>query len=138
MPPNKILCFWFSEDNKLKWFKKDAVFDKQVKDAFLDTYKAVKDGLVNSWEETPKNLLVLVLLFDQFPRNMFRNNKGSFETDILALKIARTAIGLGWDKELTNTQRMFLYMPFMHSELLENQEDGLKLFKDLEEKMTVG
>jgi len=134
--PEKILDFWFKETPSTKWFDKDPSFDKKIRDLFLETYDAAKAGNIYSWKEGVDSYLALVILFDQFPRNMFRGDGKAFETDSLALKIAKKAIKKGLDKELGAIERKFLYMPFMHSENLEDQRESVKLFSLMEDQET--
>lgn len=123
--PQEILKFWFSEEITKLWFAKDQGLDEEIWEEFFETYK-VKEEI--DWEETPENALAKVILFDQFPRNMFRDTPKAFETDELARKIAREALEKGWDQELSENRRTFLYMPFMHSENEEDQAYCVELF----------
>lgn len=137
-----ILQFWFGDrveesesyvENRMGfWFSKSPSLDKEIKDRFeLQDYKLSIEGKTTPWRETALGCLALVLVFDQFPRNMFRGNKLMFATDGRALEIAKYAIASGYDKKLVPIQRIFIYMPFQHSENLENQTLSLKLFKEL-------
>lgn len=128
-----ILDFWFSSEVKPKWFAKDVNFDQEIKDKFEGYYEAAKKGILASWENSPLGTLALVIILDQFPRNMFRGSFLSFATDNLALSHSKKAIEKNYDAELTKEQKQFLYMPLMHSENLEDQMLSMELFSHISE-----
>ncbi|MDJ0704191.1 MAG: DUF924 family protein [Leptolyngbyaceae cyanobacterium MO_188.B28] len=131
---NEILNFWFgvpgeeaSEYGQMRqvWFKKNPAFDDLVKTRFRADYeRAAADQLAN-WRQEPKSCLALILLLDQFPRNMFRNDPRSFATDAQALAAAQGAIAHAFDQQLPPVERMFVYLPFEHSENLDHQNQCL-------------
>lgn len=136
---NQILEFWFGneqteyplEKSKL-WFSKqraarDAEFDKLILDSFQKDLVSAAQGFYNSWESTPQGRLALILLMDQFPRNMFRGTPGAFAFDHLSLAIAKRGIAAGDDQQLGYAERLFFYLPFSHSESLEDQNQGVTL-----------
>ncbi|ETO04839.1 D-alanyl-D-alanine dipeptidase [Reticulomyxa filosa] len=108
-------------------------FDFPIRKNFIDTYSKALEGKLKSWEESEEGILALVIIFDQFSRNMFRDSPQAFATDQKALNLAKQAIAKGWDKELKQEYKQFLYMPFMHSENLEDNEMGVKLLGKTEE-----
>lgn len=125
----QIIQFWFLDPNK--WYAKDWQFDQQIRDNFLIDYEnAIAHNYV-SWQQTAEGCLALILLLDQFSRNMFRDTAKMYATDAQAIMIAKEAISKKFDQALSAEQRQFIYMPFMHSEDLEDQEISLKLFKAL-------
>jgi len=124
-----IIDFWFDEKNKPLWFNSNPVFDAELKEEFEDTYIAACDGELSDWEQQAEGLLALVILFDQFPLNMYRGDTKSFATEERSRSMAHQAIDKGWDKQLSNDQKAFLYMPFMHSEDLQDQDKGIFLFE---------
>jgi len=130
-----ILDFWFSERVAPLRFVKDAGFDAEITDRFLHLYENALKGGHDDWQMNARGALALVILLDQFPRNMFRDNKRSFEADDTALTIVKASLVKGYDQELSDELCAFLYVPFMHSENLEDQEVGIALFKarDLKE-----
>jgi uncharacterized protein (DUF924 family) len=128
--PKHIIDFWFDPKVKPLWFSKNEKFDKLIKDKFLSLYEQAASGELDTWKATSEGILALVIVLDQFPRNMFRNNPKSFASDDKALSCAKEAIQKNLDKNLNEEQKHFLYMPFMHSEHLEDQELSLKLFHD--------
>jgi uncharacterized protein (DUF924 family) len=128
--PSEVLNFWFSNENKEKWFIKNKIFDKLIKDKFLALYEKAAAGMLVAWTHTPEGILALILILDQFPRNMFREHAKSFATDHQALMLAKEAIKKGIDKKLPALYQKFIYMPFMHSENLEDQQLSVQLFKN--------
>ena len=134
----KILAFWFgqpdvSEYGKPRkfWFKKTPGFDNKLRYEFLSDYEKAITADLNSCLESPQTCLALILLFDQFPRNMFRGTPQAFATDFEALRAAQHAIAQGYDLQMLPVQRWFIYLPFEHSENLEHQRQAVKLFEQL-------
>ncbi len=134
----EVLSFWFGVEGepgygefREAWFRKDPDFDRQVRDRFEDLYEAGAAGELDGWMEEARSCLALVILLDQFPRNMFRGDPRSYSTDNKAQEVAEYAVDRAFDRELPAFQRMFLYMPFMHSEDLEHQQRSVELFRAL-------
>lgn len=125
-----ILAFWI-EAGPDNWYKKDDAFDAAICDKFLSTYEAAAGGRLSDWEKTPSSALALVILLDQFPRNMFRGSARAFAADPLAREIAHKAIASGFDKAVAKELRAFFYLPFMHSENLADQEYCVELCRAL-------
>jgi len=125
----EIIDFWFDEEHKSLWFNSNPLFDSELKEQFESTYTAACEGELSVWEQHPEGLLALVILFDQFPLNMYRGDVKSFATEDRSRDLADQAIEKGWDVKLSNEQKAFLYMPFMHSENLEDQDRGIALFE---------
>lgn len=113
--PDDIVDFWFSAGPE-KWFKKDKDFDREIEDRFAAVHAAAARGERDHWQEDAQGAMALVILLDQFPRNMYRDTPEAFATDGKALRIAERAIGRGFDAAFELPQRRFLYMPFMHAE----------------------
>lgn len=137
-----ILAFWFEglNDNKIilknspevkKWFKKEESFDSAIKEKFEGDLIKAKGGEYKSWEESARGRLALIILFDQFSRNIYRNTPKMFENDSLALNLTLHSIKDGMDTQLQLIERIFLYMPLMHSEALATQKLSLQFFKNL-------
>ena len=124
-----IIKFWFEECGPDQWFfKKRKSFDKKIRTKFLKTYWQVVKNETAIWRTHPRGRLAEIIVLDQFARNMFRGSAQAFANDALALALAQEAIRNGADKKLSKVQRMFLYMPFMHSESKRVQKESLKLF----------
>lgn len=126
--PRDIIEFWFSEEASKRWFDSTESFDRLLRERYLDTWRQAKRGELDHWMETAEGCLALVIILDQLPLNMFRGQAESFATEAQSLEVARVAIERGFDKALTTGQKAFLYMPFMHSENLADQERSLQLF----------
>jgi uncharacterized protein (DUF924 family) len=133
---DEILDFWFALSGPGKeaeyaqrrkvWFAKNLSFDQAIRTRFQTDYELAAAGKLMNWQETAQGCLALILLLDQFPRNMFRGEAPSFATDAQALATAQYAIAQGFDQELPPIQRMFIYLPFEHSEHLEHQNQAVK------------
>jgi uncharacterized protein (DUF924 family) len=134
MQPGQVLDFWFQRDRK-DWFAKDAGFDQDIRSRFLPLYELAASGGLAGWMQAPESCLALVILLDQFPRNMFRGTARAFAADPLALEAARTLVGHGWDKSLSKDERTFAYLPFEHSEALADQERACELMRPLDEEV---
>jgi len=135
-----ILDFWFPPDQapafklaKQSWFSKDDAFDKEITRRFVKIHQTAAVGELDHWMETAEGSLALILLLDQFPRNMFRDSAKAFATDPQAREIARNAIKEGFDKNpaWSSNHRIFFYLPFEHSEDLADQKLCLELIKDV-------
>jgi uncharacterized protein (DUF924 family) len=123
-----ILAFWRAAGPD-KWFTKDADFDAQIRERFLAAHETAAAGALAAWEDNPDGALALVILLDQFPRNMFRGDARTFATDPLARTIAERAIAHGYDRQFALPERLFFYLPFMHAETLPDQERCVALFE---------
>lgn len=133
---NDVLHFWFGETESIgtrrkAWFEKNPAFDAAVRAGFLRLHSAAARGGLSDWVETARGALALIVLTDQLPRNMFRGTAQAFATDPIALASARQVIAAGWDAQMLPVERMFVYLPFEHSEALADQEKSLELFAPL-------
>ena len=126
--PQQIVTFW-REAGPDRWFNKDTAFDDEIRRRFLDTYEAAADGKLRDWENSAEGALALLILLDQFPRNMFRGDKRAFATDELARAVTAGALIKGFDSQVDQDMRAFFYLPFEHSEDLADQERGIALYK---------
>jgi len=127
--PDGILAFW-REAGSERWYKRDDAFDAQIRRRFLALWQTAAAGELVSWEDDDDGALALVIVLDQFPRNMFRGTPQAFASDALALDVARRAIGRGTDRRIDPALLEFLYMPFMHSEQLPDQLHCVALFQN--------
>jgi uncharacterized protein (DUF924 family) len=126
--PADILAFW-REAGYDRWYKKDGAFDDEVRRRFLGLWQEAAAGKLSSWEASDDGALALTIVLDQFPRNMFRDDPRTYASDALARDVARRALESGADTRLAEDLRGFLYMPFMHSEHLADQERCIALFE---------
>jgi uncharacterized protein (DUF924 family) len=124
--PIDVLTFW-REAGPAKWFRKDAAFDAEIASRFLASYEAAAAGRRADWESTPEGALALLIVLDQFPRNMFRASARAFAADRLARAVADRAIARGFDLQVPAAERKFFYLPFEHAEDLDDQERCLVL-----------
>ncbi len=126
--PTEIVSFW-REAGPEKWFAQDDAFDTEIKSRFLEAHEAAARGELAAFEENAEGALALVILLDQFPRNMFRGNARAFATDPLARAVADRAIARGFDQTTDKTMRQFFCLPFMHSELISDQDRSVRLYE---------
>jgi uncharacterized protein (DUF924 family) len=133
-----ILEFWFApapgseaETQWARWFAANPEFDQLCRTRFLSSHEEAAQGRLDDWRREPRSCLALVLLLDQFPRNMFRNTAGAFATDAKAREISRHAIASGFDRGLSPTMRVFFYLPLEHSENLDDQLESVRLSRAL-------
>lgn len=126
-----VLDFWFSPDMEPHWFAKSDAIDARIRDQFAATYEAAHRRELDHWAETPDGALALIVVLDQFPRNIFRSTGRAFESNDIALDHARAAVDAGFDQNLDTRQRAFLYLPFEHSEDLPDQTRSVELFEAL-------
>jgi uncharacterized protein (DUF924 family) len=132
-----VLKFWFGLDPK-QWWGGGEELDHRIKQNFIRLWTEKRELPADHFLTDPLTALAAVILFDQLPRNMFRGNAEQFATDPLALGIAKGAIERHFDEQLTNVERKFLYMPFMHSENLEDQDRALLLFTQIADDEQIG
>lgn len=133
-----VLHFWFAELQPQAWFTADPKLDDVIRGRFRELYDQLGCEASEIFDSTAQGCLAAVIVFDQFPRNMFRGSPKAFATDALALSIAEHAIGAGLDQSLTVQQRQFLYMPFQHSEDRIVQARSMELFASLGDSEVLG
>jgi uncharacterized protein (DUF924 family) len=133
-----VLDFWFGSpaapiygQPRSEWFQKNTEFDRKLGDLWRDCYQQALEGKLEDWGTTAEGCLALILLFDQFPRNVFRETPQAFATDPLARHWAQVCLDQGWEVTLLPVQRWFVYLPFEHSEDLVDQERAIALFEQL-------
>jgi uncharacterized protein (DUF924 family) len=124
--PDDILAFW-TEAGPRKWYAKDAAFDTAIRDRFEAVHHAAARGEHDDWAATPDGALALLILLDQFPRNLYRGSAHAFATDPKARAVARAAAARGWRRAVAPELRQFMLLPFEHSEDLADQDEGLAL-----------
>jgi uncharacterized protein (DUF924 family) len=118
---DETLRFWFEELTSRDWFKVRSRTDQTIRERFLGLYERIAGAIPDTAMRDTRVAQASIIVYDQFPRNLFRGEACAFATDELALKISRNAIEKGFDSGLTPNERKFLYMPFMHSEALADQ-----------------
>lgn len=124
--PAEVLAFWREAGPEL-WFKHDEGFDASIRARFAAAYEDAAAGLLSTWENSAEGALALVIVLDQFPRNMFRGSARSYATDTRARAAAERAIARGFDEKTAMPERVFFYLPFEHSEDLADQERAVAL-----------
>jgi uncharacterized protein (DUF924 family) len=130
-----VLDFWFGASGSRErgrprkaWFQKSETFDREIRERFLPLWEEAARGGLGRWGATPLASLALLVVLDQFPRNIFRGEARAFSTDALALSAATAAVEQGFDRLLLPHERTFVYLPFEHAEDLGAQRRSLELF----------
>lgn len=138
--PDDVLVFWFGDDdadpltNAPTWFKKDAAFDAEVHRRFGDALEAAVLGEHEDWKDTPRGRLAYIILLDQFSRNVYRDTPRAFAQDPISLGACREGIAAGDDDGLSIVERWFFYMPLMHAEDRDAQQESVDRFAALAEE----
>lgn len=127
-PAREIIALWFSERVRPLWFRSTPEFDRELADRFTEVYKAAAVGRLADWEETPEGALALVIVLDQIPLNIYRRQPACYATESAARRVAQRALKRDFDQRLPDEQKAFLYMPFMHSEELSDQDLAVQLY----------
>jgi uncharacterized protein (DUF924 family) len=127
--PAEILAFWRGAGRD-RWYEKDAGFDADVRQRFLETWRKAAAGGLSSWEVSDDGALALTIVLDQFPRNMFRGTPQAYASDALAREVAGRALARSVDARIEPVLQEFLYLPFMHSEHLPDQLRCVELFRN--------
>ena len=136
-PSNEdILAFWFTETPPDLWFKKDAEFDARIERQFAETVKDALAGRYDQWANACAGCLALILVFDQFTRNIFRDSARAFSGDDMALALSLRCVERDYIAHPDENWRRFMLMPMMHSEDLAIQEASLPLFRTHASKLT--
>ena len=135
--PAGILAFW-RDAGPDRWYRRDDAFDAEVRRRFLGLWQRAAAGELSSWEGSDDGALALVIVLDQFPRNLFRDDIRTYASDPLAREVAQRAIDGGADARIDPVLREFLYLPFMHSEHLGDQLRCVELFRGTENAENLG
>ena len=131
----ELIDFWFEEAGEEKWWAKDDAFDAEIERRYGDLRRHVIETQAADWRQGPRRILAAILMLDQFSRNLHRGSAEAFEQDPLARRLTRRAIELGYDQKLAPEYRSFVYMPLMHSEDLDDQDQSVELFDKLDPDM---
>ena len=138
-----VLDYWFGDQSDLGlisdeqaglWWGKSEQADDDIRQQFGALLNEISTGGLQDWRESPRGMMALVICTDQFPRNIFRDTPKAFSFDSVALGLARTMLERNWHLELRSIERVFLYLPFEHSEKLEDQHRSVALFEALSGK----
>ncbi len=124
-----VIAFWFADPARA--WSKDPAFDAEIRARFGALHAAIDQGAHTDWLDSARGALAYVIVLDQFSRNMFRDSARMFASDARAIEAARTALSRGHDQALPPDQRVFLYLPFMHSEALADQDRSVELYGQL-------
>lgn len=130
----EVLRFWFGEGADYgkvhkRWFNKDPALDEEIRQRFSRLHQEQSSS--HEWLEHPRTCLARILVLDQFPRHIYRGRAESFSSDALALAAAKHLVARGWDEGMLAVERMFAYLPYQHSESLEDQNRALELYRGL-------
>jgi uncharacterized protein (DUF924 family) len=128
--PNDIVGFWTSAGPQ-RWYARSAAFDEAIRLKFEPTHHAAARGDYDGWAETPEGALALLILLDQFPRNLYRRSAHAFGTDPKARAVARRATAAGFHRKVAPELAQFFILPFEHSEDMADQDAGLVIARDL-------
>ena len=130
----EVLRFWFDEHPR-DWFAKNPAFDAEIRARFLALHEEAAAGLLAHWADAPQSCLALVIVLDQFPRNLFRGEARAFATDAMARAAARVILERGWGKAMSQSEQLFAALPFEHSESLDDQVLSCALMEDFEPEL---
>ena len=122
--------FWFSEAARGRWFRSTPEFDQTIRERFGGVWEAARRGELEHWAEVPEGALALVIVLDQFPLHLFRGEAASYSTEAQARAIAERMIRSGWDRQMEDAARAFVYLPFMHSESLADQDRAVECYRE--------
>mgnify|MGYP001138969671 CR=1 FL=1 len=125
--PDDVLSFWLDEIGPKGWYEASEELDATIRERFMAAWENAQEGAYSLWLTYPSGTLAYIILMDQFPRNMFRDDGRAFSTDRPALAAAKAAINRKWDLRIDEPARQFFYLPLMHSENLSDQEHCVRL-----------
>lgn len=126
--PTEIIALWFSEQGKQYWYNSTPEMDKELREKYSGLFHAAMKGELDQWQDTSEGALAMVIVLDQFPLNMYRGDIESFSGEAKSREVAAAAIGRGFDAALSDEQKSFMYLPYMHSESLADQDRSVELF----------
>lgn len=140
MTPENILTFWFAdaahdvhvvEQRYTFWFEATPKTDQYIRNQFSDLYSQARTGALKTWQTAPRSCLALIIVLDQFPRNLFRGTPAAFATDPQAQQICQQGLAQGYLSELTLAEQLFFLMPLQHAEDIALQEESVRLSEAL-------
>lgn len=127
----EVLAFWFGQLTNEQRFARNAELDAEIRERFGDLHDRLSRRVPDEWLEDPESLLAAIIVLDQFSRNLYRDDPRAYASDPLALNLARLALSRGYDQLLGNDERQFAYMPFMHSEDVDDQDRCIELMEEI-------
>ncbi|MCC5991988.1 MAG: DUF924 domain-containing protein [Rhodobacteraceae bacterium] len=122
-----VISYWLEEVGPQRWYLQDDALDAQIRQKFQPLWEKAREGRLNRWPSCPTGALAFLIVTDQFPRNMFRDDARAFATDELARKVAARACHLGFDRQIKEPARQFFYLPLMHSESQMDQDRCVRM-----------
>ncbi|MCB0377885.1 MAG: DUF924 domain-containing protein [Bdellovibrionales bacterium] len=125
---HEVIRFWFEELSPKDWWRKSEELDQKISDRFLNIHTQAIKGELYLWRETPEGRLAEIIVLDQFSRNIYRGDPRSFLYDPIALVLAQECVQMGFDLQIDEDKRSFVYMPYMHSESKVIHEEALRIF----------
>ncbi|SEN66400.1 DUF924 family protein [Palleronia pelagia] len=128
--PEEVLAFWLDEVGPEGWYKSDDGLDDTIRSRFTPVYEQATEGGLSLWLTYPSGTLAYLVVTDQFPRNMFREDSRAYDMDRFARAAAKVSIARGWDLKIDPPARQFFYLPLMHSENLSDQDRCVRLFAE--------
>lgn len=123
-----VISFWLEEVGPAQWYVQSDALDDQIRDRYMPLWQKARDGRLLNWASCPRGALAFLIVTDQFPRNMFRNDARAFATDDMARRVAARACHLGFDCQIDEPARQFFYLPLMHSESQMDQDRCVRMF----------
>ncbi len=133
---DELIAFWIGVGPR-KWFGRDDALDASIRERYLTWVEQAAAGQLSHWEPSARGALALLLLLDQFPRNLYRGHAQAFAADAMARGVADRAIARGFDRNVDRELRNFFYLPFMHSEQLHDQQRCVELVRGLDDDDTL-
>lgn len=127
---HELLDFWFSARISKHWFSSTPRLDDEIRVRYEDLWKRAVSGELDGWADTPEGSLALAIVLDQLPLNMFRGKPAAFSSERQAVALAKQAVARGYDKQVPSGRVLFLYLPLMHSENLDDQDQSVSLFRE--------
>ena len=125
---DEVISFWIDEIGPEGWYANDPVLDARIQERFAVLWEKARTGRLERWASCPRGCLAFIIVTDQFPRNMFREDARAFATDDLARTVAARACHLGFDRRIPEPARQFFYLPLMHSESQMDQDRSVRMF----------
>ena len=124
-----ILDFWFAQQMPNKWFNVDDDLDNLITDKYLNLWQDAKDGEYKHWQDNAFGILALIIVLDQLPLNMFRNHSVAYSTEHIAIDLTKNLLNNSFEKNYTDMQKLFAFLPLMHSENIHDQSLSISLFE---------